>query len=175
MILCRSLIFLLLLACGFARAEILHGVVVGVSDGDTITVLDAGNQQHKIRLAGIDAPEKKQDFGQRSKEHLSQLVFGKQVEVEWKKLDRYKRVIGKVWVAPPSCKKPDCPKIVDACLAQISMGLAWWYEKYAKEQPEADRRQYELVESEARSKRIGLWSSKEPIPPWEFRHAKHER
>ena len=107
-----------------AEAETLSGRVVGVSDGDTITVLDADLQQHKIRLSGIDAPEKKQPFGQRSKEHLSLLVFDKPVDVEWNKLDRYKRTIGKVMVADPSCAKTNCPKTVDAGLSQITVGLA---------------------------------------------------
>jgi len=77
-----------------AMAEALHGRVVGVSDGDTITVLDITNQQHKIRLSGIDAPEKAQPFGQRSKENLSRHVFGRDVSVEWHKQDRYKRIVG---------------------------------------------------------------------------------
>ena len=88
---------LLALACT-ANAETITGRVVGVADGDTITVLDAGKVQHKIRLAGIDAPEKKQAFGQRSKESLSELAYDKTVEVEISKRDRYGRQIGKVLV-----------------------------------------------------------------------------
>lgn len=78
------------------HAGILVGKVVDVIDGDTITVLAAGNVQYKIRLAGIDAPEKKQPFGQRAKEQLSELVAGKAVEVETEKKDRYRRPVGKV-------------------------------------------------------------------------------
>lgn len=162
----------LLIAALPATADTLSGRVVGVSDGDTITVLDDANQQHKVRLSGIDAPEKKQPFGQRSKEHLSQLTFGRPVDVEWHKLDRYRRIVGKVMVADPACDKADCQKTVDACLSQVSAGMAWWYRQYAKEQSEADRRRYELAEDEAKARKVGLWADREPIPPWEFRHRK---
>lgn len=76
----------------------LHGQVVGVTDGDTVTVLDGQRTQHKIRLAGIDAPEKSQPFGQRAKEHLSSLVFGRAVVVDAEKQDRYHRTVGKVLI-----------------------------------------------------------------------------
>ena len=88
---------LVALACS-ANAETITGRVVGVADGDTITVLDSDNVQHKIRLAGIDAPEKKQAFGTRSKESMSDLAFGKALDVETSKRDRYGRQIGKVLV-----------------------------------------------------------------------------
>lgn len=77
---------------------VISGRVVGVSDGDTVTVLDAGKRQHRVRLLGIDAPEKDQDFGQASKQHLSDLVFGREVSVEYKKQYRYGRTLGKVMV-----------------------------------------------------------------------------
>ena len=79
-----------------AQALTIEGRVVGVADGDTITVLDNTNTQHKIRLAGIDAPEKKQPFGNVSKKSLSDLVYGKQVSVDYNKQDRYGRTVGKV-------------------------------------------------------------------------------
>ncbi len=85
-------ILLLALACT-ANAETITGRVVGVADGDTITVLDADKVQHKIRLSGIDAPEKKQPFGNRSKDSLSELAFDKTVNVETSKRDRYGRQI----------------------------------------------------------------------------------
>ncbi len=150
-----------------AHAETLSGRVVGVADGDTVTVLDADHQQHKIRLQGIDAPEKAQPFGQRSKENLSRLVFNKNVRVDWTKRDRYNRIVGKVWVQPSGC--PNCPMTLDAGHAQITVGLAWWYRKYASEQPAQDRGQYEFSEQEAKAKRVGLWRDPEPIPPWEWR------
>lgn len=152
-------------------AETLSGKVVAMTDGDTITVLDADHKQHKVRLLGIDAPEKKQPFGQRSKEHLSELFFGNQVDVEWKKLDRDKRKLGKVMVADPSCTMVECPKTLDAGLAQITVGLAWWYKKYARNQTKEDRHRYEFAEIEARARKAGLWSEREQVPPWDFRNS----
>ena len=100
------------------------GRVVGVSDGDTITLLDTTNTQYKVRLSGIDAPEKKQPFEQVSKRSLSDLVYDKTVAVEWKKKDRYQRIVGKVLLDN-----------VDVNLEQVKRGLAWHYTKYKKEQP----------------------------------------
>lgn len=91
------IVFLLVMAV-WAHAETLTGRVVGISDGDTVTVLDVQKVQHKIRLAGIDAPEKTQPFGNRSKESLSELAFDKTVTVETDKRDRYGREVGKVLV-----------------------------------------------------------------------------
>ena len=141
----KLLLAVMLAACASVHAATLTGTVVGVSDGDTITVLDANREQHKIRVAGIDAPEKAQPFGQRSKRSLSTLVFGKDVDVQWSKRDRYKRIIGKVLVIDPTCQR-QCPKTLDAGLAQVTAGLAWWYRKYAKEQSAEDAQRYELAE-----------------------------
>lgn len=146
------------------------GVVVGVSDGDTITVLDAGRQQHKIRLAGIDAPEKKQAFGSVAKQRLSDMVFGKQVRVDARKKDRYGRTVGRVWAPSTGCRATVCPMTLDAGMALLTQGLAWHYKQYAKEQPAEERGQYAFAEEEARAKRIGLWQDQSPVPPWEFRH-----
>lgn len=162
----------LIVAFGTASADVLTGRVVGVSDGDTITVLDAFKTQHKIRVAGIDAPEKKQAFGQVSKENLSRLVFDKEVDVEWTKLDRYKRVVGKVLVLSPNCSSA-CPRTFDAGLSQVTAGLAWWYRKYAKEQPAEDLPKYEKAEQGAQSRRQGLWGDKSPIAPWDWRRGDH--
>jgi len=150
-----------------SHADTLAGRVVGVADGDTITVPDANRQQHKIRLGGIDAPEKPQPFGQKSKENLSRLVFNKNVRVDWTKRDRYQRIVGKVWVQPSDC--PTCPMTLDAGHAQITVGLAWWYRKDAKEQSAEDRGRYEFEEQEARAQRVGLWRDADPVPPWEWR------
>ena len=152
-----------------AQAEMLTGRVVPVADGDMVTVLDATNTQHKIRVAGIDAPEKKQAIGNRSKDNLAELVAGKNVSVEWTKRDRYQRIVGKIMGAKPSCTAADCPKTVDAGLAQIRTGLAWWYEKYAKEQLPDDAAAYAAAEALARGQTAGLWRYKDPMPPWEFR------
>ena len=150
-----------------AIADSLAGRVVGVADGDTVTVVDKGNRQHKIRVAGIDAPEKAQPFGQRSKENLSGLVFGKEVRVESDKRDRYGRSVGKVWVQPPDC--PHCGLTLDAGRAQLAAGMAWWYRKYAGEQAPAERAAYEFEENEARVRKTGLWRDPDPVPPWEWR------
>lgn len=139
-------------------AQTIIGKVVGVADGDTITVLDNDRTQHKIRLAGIDAPEKKQPFGQRAKEHLSGLVFSKFVEVEAEKRDRYGRWVGKVFVDGH-----------DVNLAIVVAGLAWHYKKYATEQNASDRLLYADAEVEARTQQRGLWVDISPAPPWEWR------
>lgn len=124
--------YLLVLLTGLlispAYAEILQGRVVRVTDGDTITVLDTNNTQYKVRLAGIDAPEKKQPFGKVSKSSLSDLIYNKTVLVDWSKHDRYERLVGKVWLNE-----------LDVNLEQIKRGLAWHYTKYKKEQPLEDR------------------------------------
>lgn len=153
-----------------ADAATLAGRVVGVADGDSLTVLDANKVRHKIRLAAIDAPEKGQAFGNRSKQHLSDLVFDKEVAVQWRKRDRYGRIVGKVMVQSPDC--PRCPKNLDVGQAQLSVGLAWWYRQHAGEQSPQDRGRYESEETEARARRVGLWRDPAPVPPWDFRRAK---
>ena len=150
---------LFILSVGLAHAVTITGKVVGVSDGDTITVLDVSKTQFKIRLGGIDAPEKAQPFGQKSKEHLSGLVFGKQVVVESDKTDKYGRTVGKVLVNGK-----------DANLEQVHSGFAWHYKEYQKEQATSDRASYADAETSARRIRAGLWSDPMPMPPWEWRH-----
>lgn len=151
-----------------AHAETLTGRVVGVTDGDTVTVLDVHNVRHKIRLSGIDAPEITQAYGTRSKKHLSDLVFRKDVWVKWHKRDRYGRIVGKV-ILRVSRDCPSCAKGIDAGHAQLGSGLAWWYRKYADEQSPDDRKRYESEEAVARDSRLGLWSDAAPLPPWQFR------
>jgi endonuclease YncB( thermonuclease family) len=163
----------LLLLVGFAQAGTLSGRVVSLSDVDTITVLDPANKQHKIRLAGIDAPEKAQPFGTRARQYLSELIYLKDVDVIWRKHDRYGRIVGKILVAPPgacSAVEPRCPKTLDVGLAQIAVGLAWHYKQYANEQTEEDRKRYAVAEYDAKAKRAGLWQDRNPVPPWEWRH-----
>ncbi len=124
-------------------------------------MLDASNQQHKIRLQGIDAPEKAQAFGQKSKASLSAMVYGKPVTVEWSKRDRYQRIIGVVLADGMDCN-----------LEQVKTGMAWWYKQYKREQTVQQRADFEAAENQAREQRVGLWSDMEPVPPWEFRRAK---
>jgi len=144
-----------------ANAETITGLVVGIADGDTLTVLDADKVQHKIRLAGIDAPEKKQPFGNSSRESLSELVFDKPVEVVTSKNDRYGRKIGKVLV-----------KGQDVNLAQVKRGMAWVYRKYQHEQSYNDQREYEVAEDAAKAGKRGLWLDVASVEPWAFRHTK---
>lgn len=153
----------LILALGslVASAETITGRVVGVTDGDTITILDASDQQFKIRLSGIDAPEKGQPFGHRAKESLSEMVFAKQVVVESNKQDRYRRKVGKVQ-----------QEGTDVNLEQLKRGMAWHYTAYAKEQAPADREAYANAEAEAKAQRRGLWRESIQSAPWEVRRIK---
>lgn len=128
-------------------------LVVGVHDGDTITVRCGQSDQMKIRLAEIDAPELRQPFGKASKQALSDAVYGKTVDIEPLKTDRYSRTVARVYVNG---------REVEWNL--IETGLAWCYEKYLT-QPEC--RGYE---DQAKSARLGLWAGPNPTPPWEFRH-----
>ncbi len=131
---------------------------MGVSDGDTITLLGEDNTQYKVRLAGIDAPEKKQAFGNASKKSLSDLVFSKQVVANWSKKDRYGRLIAKV-VFNNS----------DINLMQIQRGMAWFYSKYKYELIQEDRIEYLQAHENARNKKVGLWADSLPEAPWDFR------
>lgn len=167
----------LVLALPSACRADLEGRVVGISDGDTVTVLVAGHAQYKIRLMGIDAPEKAQPFGSRAKETLSSLVFGQWVTVEGDKFDRYGRTVGKLWVAPPKagCRSnAACARTLDANLAQVSAGMAWWYRQYAREQAPADRARYAQAEEDAQARRVGLWREPDPVPPWQWRRARRQ-
>ncbi|KLR57309.1 nuclease [Diaphorobacter sp. J5-51] len=142
-----------------ASAAELSGKVVRVADGDTITVLDASKTQHRIRLTGIDAPESKQAFGNRSRESLADLVAGKQVVVHWNEQDRYGRILGQVLT----------PEGQDANLAQVQRGMAWHYAHFANTRPAAESRAYAAAQRQAQSQKLGLWQDKEPTPPWDWR------
>jgi endonuclease YncB( thermonuclease family) len=155
------LLFLLVLVFitpWYASATSLEGKVVAIADGDTITILDTANRQHRIRLTGIDAPESRQAFGNVSKQNLSRLIFGKLVIVEYSKLDRYGRVVGKVTLDGK-----------DICLEQIRDGLAWHFKRYEAEQDLRDRRSYGQAERVAREQTRGLWKDASPTPPWDYR------
>lgn len=137
-------------------------LIVGISDGDTLTARcptqDAAHpyQQVKIRLAGIDAPEKKQAFGQKSKENLSDLCFQTEAKVAPKSTDRYGRTVADV-----QCQGKDAGQ------AQVKTGMAWVYDKYATGYANL----YPL-QKEAQTAKRGLWADAEPTPPWEWRKAK---
>jgi len=151
-------LMLLAVAVCDATAANLFGRVVGVSDGDTVTVLTAENRQYKIRLSGIDAPEKKQAFGAHAKETLVHQLSGHDVVVEWTKIDRYGRIVGKVEVGG-----------VDANLEQVREGSAWVYTQYLRELPLADRKLYLEAERMAKAERRGLWRDEQPQAPWQWR------
>lgn len=160
----RLLLLAFLVFTNISIADTLHGRVVGIADGDTVTVLDDSNTQWKIRLMGIDAPEKKQPFGNKSKMYLSSLVFNKQVTVEYNKQDKYGRTVGKILVDG-----------TDANLQQVKAGLAWHYKKYQKEQSVEDSRAYAYAEEQARAEKQGLWIDPDPTPPWEWRHERRQK
>ena len=143
----------------------LVGRVVAVADGDTLTFLDESRERHRVRLSGIDAPERRQAFGERAKQHLAALVFGKPVRVVWEKKDRYARIVGRVFAA--ECEA--CPYTIDVGLEQIRAGLAWHYTQYSREQPALQRFQYAAFERRARERREGLWQEAQPVAPWDFR------
>jgi endonuclease YncB( thermonuclease family) len=151
--------FLVCLLFGVGHSQTIKGRVVAITDCDTLTVLDGQNQQQKIRLNGIDAPESSQDFGQVSKRNLSSLVFDRDVVVEWRKKDRYGRIVGTVKVSA-----------TNANLEQLKAGLAWYYRQYAGDVAPELRPIYDRAEADARAGKRGLWARPNPQPPWEYRH-----
>jgi endonuclease YncB( thermonuclease family) len=143
----------------------LTGHVVAIADGDTITVLDSANTQHRIRLAGIDAPELHQAFGEQSKLSLSGMIFGKDVSVSYQKIDQYGRLVGKIVMDGK-----------DINLEQVKAGMAWHYKFYEDEQTPEDRELYAKAEEQARAARRGLWQDPNPTEPYQFRkEEKRER
>lgn len=157
---CVAAVFGLAAACAHADLE---GRVVGISDGDTLTVLDADRVQHRVRLAGIDAPERGQPFGQRAKEMLSACAYQQHAAVVGSKIDRYGRVVGKVLVQHTDCN-----------LRQVELGMAWHYKAYAREQSAADRTEYSAAEATAREERRGLWKERDPVAPWAHRRSRNQ-
>jgi micrococcal nuclease len=135
------------------------GKVVGVSDGDTIKVLRLGKQV-RVRLSGIDCPEKRQAFGKRAKRFTSDLVFAKIVTVKVMDIDRYKRIVGEVILEDGT----------NLNHALVRAGLAWWYQRYAP-----GDRTLERLEKDARENKRGLWADPDPTPPWEFRRKRRKR
>ena len=129
-----------------------HGKVIAISDGDTLTVL-VEEQPLKVRLWGIDTPEKAQAYGTQAKIALSDLTFGKQVTVDVRDIDRYGRSVGWVTVAGRPVN-----------LTLVQLGMAWWYERFAP-----DAKELRTAEAKARAAKLGLWADLAPQPPWEFR------
>lgn len=150
------ILFLLILSVlGFSQTQSFRGKVVGVKDGDTFKVL-YNRKEYTIRLAHIDAPERKQAFGNKSKQYASDLCFGKEVLVRpTQKNDRYGRIIAEVIIGKINVNK-----------SLVKNGLAWHFKKYSKSQ------EYAQLENEARKKKVGIWSEKNPIAPWDWRKGK---
>jgi endonuclease YncB( thermonuclease family) len=171
----KTSLFLLMawltLSCSANSTHTLEGTVTGIADGDTLYVLDGARNSHKIRLLGIDAPERGQPFGERSKQSLARLTFRKPVSVDWHERDSYGRILGRVRVATADCRQSHCPKKLDANLEQVRLGLAWWNKKFADSQFPGDARLYEKAEQQARSEQAGLWADRNPVPPWRWRYA----
>lgn len=152
----RFVAFLLSLTSPTLQADTINGSVIGIADGDTLTILDGSYSEHKVRLAAIDAPEKAQPFGQKSKQAMSDLCYRKQATVVVIDTDRYGRSVGEV-----TCDG------VYANEAMLQQGMAWVYRKYAKGYGHFYR-----VEDEAKSLGRGLWADANPVAPWEWRKAK---
>jgi endonuclease YncB( thermonuclease family) len=137
----QHIILTVLLLSGSAQSSELHGRVVSIADGDTFTLLTADKEQIRIRLAEIDTPESGQPYGNRAKQALSQLVFGKDVRVEVQTTDQYGRTVGRPYVGD-----------VDVCADLVENGFAWAYRRYLR-----DPKLLEL-EKEAQDAKMGLWS-----------------
>ena len=145
-----------IICCMGLFADTLNGYVVGVSDGETVKVLDAGKKQHRIRLLGIDAPESNQAFGQKSKQYLSSLIFNKNVSITYKEKDQYGRILGTIFYENENIN-----------LKMVQAGLAWHYVYFAK-----DNKELAEAEAAARKEKLGLWADPNPMPPWDFRRQK---
>ena len=157
-----------ILATGMSLAETVEGRVIGVADGDTITVLTINGSEkrpRKMRIVGIDAPEKAQQFGNVAKEAMSALTFGKDAVADCRSVDRYGRDLCLVRVGQ-----------VDIGLRMIEQGLAWHYKQYEREQPVVERASYSMAETTAKAARRGIWKDLDggapPMPPWDWRRAK---
>ena len=159
----RRIIHLLLLFPAIATADNLNCpcIVVEVIDGDTVYVQDHLRSSRKVWLAGIDAPELDQPYGEQSRSHLIQLVEGKPIEVVFLKRDRYGRIIGKL-----------IHNKQDINLGQIKNGFSWYFRQNLDELSRVDHSIYRSAENTAKSQGLGLWSLPEPIPPWEYRSSR---
>lgn len=144
-------------ATGAADLQTLSGQVVRIVDGDTV-VLDVQGTRHRVRLAGIDAPERNQPWGDAATRELRRQVAGQEVIVEWSKRDRWKRLIGVIRLDGE-----------DVNLHLVDRGLAWHYKRYADEQDPGARSAYAAAQEAAERARRGLWSDPEPVPPWDWR------
>ena len=146
----------LLLSLAVCMGDTILGRVTRVLDGDTVDLLTAQQENIRIRLNAIDAPEKGQAYGQRARKFLDDLVYGRNVRVQYNSKDRYGRVVGDIYLGEELINL----KLVEA-------GLAWHYVMFAK-----DNKIMAAAEAEARAAKRGLWQEPHPIPPWDFRKQK---
>lgn len=140
------------------RPPIVVGKVIQVIDGDTLDIIEGGVSKRRIRLKGIDAPERNQAFAIESTRALARMTNGKEVIVEWEKIDEHDRLVGRVLIDER-----------DICLEQIRAGMAWHFKRYQHEQSAQERELYDRSEVEARSARRGLWADSKPVEPWVVR------
>jgi endonuclease YncB( thermonuclease family) len=159
-----TLVALLLASAALGQEAVVSARIVAITDGDTVKALLADNELLKVRLSWIDAPEKNQAFGQRSKQHLSELVFGCEVELHTHGLDRYGRTLAVILLDG-----------VDINLEQVKSGFAWAYTRYLDQASSEIQASYRQAESEAREQKRGLWSDPWPVEPWLYRRAMRDR
>ena len=148
----------ILVAIPAIAAESLTGKVASGTDGDTARVLDAANVQHKVRLDGIDAPERGQPFGTVARDRLASLVMGKAVKVHDDGRDRWGRTLGRIEVEGQDVNRQ-----------MVADGLAWHYVAFNNDARLA------AAERAARAAGRGLWADKAPVPPWEWRATAKDR
>lgn len=151
------------------KQKVIHGTVIKVADGDTVTLRDTDGRKHRIRLLGIDAPELQQAHGQAAKKWLTERVLDNQIKVQVVDKDRYKRLIAILQATPENCIKSECDTLIDINLQLVQQGHAWWYKRYQYNQPKQDRPLYEQAHNKAKADKIGLWDRPNPQPPWVWR------
>lgn len=156
---CMALILVLLVGCNTQQDKEPMGTVVRLADGDTFTLLMPGNEQVKVRLYGIDSPERGQDFGTAARDKMSELTTGYRIRLQEKDKDRYGRTVAIAF-------REDGLNLNEEMLRT---GMAWHYAQYDKNNFE-----WSQLEAEARNKKIGLWSQSRPTQPWEWRKQKRE-
>lgn len=150
---------LFLISSLFCVAQIITGKVIRVTDGDSITISDSQGKSIRVRLFGIDCPEVGQPFSKNATEHTKQLCEGKDVRVDVKHIDRYKRTVGVVYT----------PENIDLNLSLLTNGLAWHYRYFDQSVL------YEQAENTAKLKKKGIWSSNNPVAPWDYRKNKKNK
>lgn len=162
-------LFLVLAVCAvssWAQTTAFTGRVTGILDGDTISLIGPRAKEYKIRLAGIDAPEAGQDFAEKAKEYLGELINGKSVTIVGKKVDRHGRIVAQVFLVDPQTNLP-----LDVSYSLLTAGLAWHYRESVAEQSREDQIRYAEGEDAARSVGLHIWSVPTPVAPWQYMKA----